>query len=159
MNALYAIRNLCHRQDGVLGVHGFSIDLSPDWRLAVGNSELDQERVNHIIQILGRSWLDCTGYGRKAHDGQPSYEPRTSIRVQWGEWGPEHISVPGNACGLDIDRSAFGCLFRNGRRLVDHNIDSLSQKYLLLIVFTTLAGFAQMDARLSEAGTHDCDIK
>jgi hypothetical protein len=31
------------------------------------------------------------------------------IRVEWGEWGPEHISVPGNACALDIDESPMGC--------------------------------------------------
>lgn len=156
----YAIRNLCHRTDISMSAHGFAIDLSADFRAAVELANLDQENVNRHIESMGRTWLDATGFGG-FHDpddhrlpihrernplppgpnARPLYSHR-EIRVSWGEWGPEHISVPGNACGLDIDRSPGFSVFEIGTErasLYPHNVDSLFQKYLLLIVFTELA--------------------
>lgn len=156
---MYLIRNLCHRTDISMGVHGFGIDLSPEFRDAVSKSRLSQDDIDGLLATMGREWLDATGYtqvfdpdddrepsARFEHDpkwkpgprARPLYEPRNSLRVQWGEWGPEHISVPGNACGLDIDQS-FGSPIHGARSLTPHNIDALCQKYLLLIVFTSIA--------------------
>lgn len=60
------------------------------------------------------------------------------LRVTWGKWGAEHIIVPGNACGLDVNTA--GCFnLLKGMTLLPHNIDSWTQKQLLLIVFTEIA--------------------
>lgn len=151
---MYAIRSLCHRTDIDMGRHGFGIDLAPEWREAVIKSGLTQEKINTMLERCGREWLDLSGFNRifdpdncgheadcKKPPGQNSYpmhQPLRDLRVQWGQWGAEHISIPGNACGLDVDRG-IGCLFKGGSRLLPHNIDSLNQKYLLLIVFTEIA--------------------
>lgn len=152
---MYAITNYCHRKDIDMGQHAFTVLLSPEWKGAVAASGIDQAQVNRLIESQGRTWLDAVGYDRifdpdncgawadkskpPGPNAHPQYEPRTSIRVSWGEWGPEHISVPGNACGLDIERRAFGSPWRGGAALHPHNLDSLRQKYLLTIVFTEIA--------------------
>lgn len=164
---MYAIRHLCPRTDAQLGAHGFSIDLSPEWKFAVAASGLNQEKVDHHIKLLGNDWLSACGYNsyfdpdnsgiwadRSLPPGpnavrSPDYR---HIQVKWGEWGPEHISVPGSACGLDLDRG-FGSLFREGRQLTPHNIDSWSQKQLLLIVFCDLAESVILFSRTAKS--HD----
>lgn len=138
---MYLIRGLCHRTDITMSCHGFQIDLSPEWRAKVAKCQRlspgeGQKAVNQLIETSGKHWLQCSGWEREV------WSPR-DIRVAWGEWGPEHISVPGNACGLDITRDNFGCIFPDGRSLEPHNIDSLAQKYLLLIVFTEIAESVQ----------------
>lgn len=151
--AEYQIRQLCHRQDMTMGCHGFAIDLSPDWQTAVAQCELDQNKIDQLIMSRGRAWLDAAGFDamydpdncgfhrdpakKLGPNSCHLYQPY-SIRIAWGKWGPEHISVPGNACGLDIDRNSYS-LFKNGASLLPHNIDSLNQKYLLLMVFTEIA--------------------
>lgn len=149
---MYLIRYLCpHGTDP--GCHGFTIDLFSQWKELVASSEMTQEKVNTLIKTDGRRWLDRCGYNaifdpdncgfqadkKKPHgpNAHPLYET-SQIRVSWGEWGAEHITVPGNACGLDIDQRLFGRL-TDGPSLVPHNIDNWSQKQLLLIVFTELA--------------------
>lgn len=156
MKAAYNIQGL--GQCGRLGMNGwaFQIQLYPSWPEAVAASQLTQGRVNEGIANMGRKWLDACGYdaifdpdncgafkedkppGPSAH---PLYDPRTSIRVQWGEWGPEHITVPGSACGLDISDSIGSPRVgtQRGRVLLPHNIDSSCQAMLLLVVFTWFA--------------------
>lgn len=151
---MYLIRSLCHRTDISMGRHGFIIDLHPSVKDMVAKSWIDQEKIETMLDRLGRIWLDRAGYDRifdpdncgmdadeKAPPGpnaRPAYQPNKELRVDWGEWGLEHINVPGDACGLDIDRSSFGCAFKGGTRLVPHNMDSWSQKYLTLITFTEI---------------------
>lgn len=143
---MYAIRGLLHRTDLTLGAHGFSIDLAPKFKVAVAASGITQERIDAQIRNCGRSWLDGAGFNRRMEDGSPLYSVH-HIRVKWGEWGPEHISVPGNACGLDIERSSFSVLFKDGVSLHPHNVDSLTQKYLLLVVFGDIAESILLFAR------------
>lgn len=162
---MYAIRNLCPRTDIDMGRHGFSIDLPSQWPEIVAASKLTQDHIEHKVhKLFGNEWLDACGFsGMYDPDAPPfdvreflehgdvnherklgpnahrSHEARTSIRMSWGPWGLEHISVPGNACGLDIDDHSFGSLFDNGRQLQPHNIDSWNQKNLLMIVFASIA--------------------
>lgn len=152
---MYLIRNLCPRDDIDMGCHGFCIDLSEDWPEMVAKSKLSADNIATLIDVEGRRWLDGCGYtgtfdpdncgvwaDRSKPPGpnaRPSYEPRTSIRVSWGPWGVEHITVPGDACGLDMDNHSFGSFLRGGRRLLPHNIDSWQQKQLLLVVFCEIA--------------------
>lgn len=133
---MYLIRGLCPRTDVMCGAHYFNVELSRDWPSLVEASGITQENVDHVIETNGRAWLDACGFKSSG-----LFDPRTSIRVAWGSWGTEHITVPGNACGLDIDHSdhSFGCFIENGRMLLPHNIDSWNQKNLLLIVFTEFA--------------------
>jgi hypothetical protein len=149
----YAIRYLCHRTDITMGHHGFTIDLHPKTPEIIKSSGITQEYINTFLNNMGRGWLDAVGYDaiydpdnygynadKKAPPG-PNAHPLygvDSLQVQWGEWGPEHISVPGNACGLDLDRSC-GNVFPGGKSLVPHNVDSWRQKYLFLIMFTEIA--------------------
>lgn len=150
---MYAIRALCPRTDIQTGHHGFSIDLSPEWPALVAASGITDNKVAVHIQNLGDTWLAACGWtswfdpdncGHTADTTKPpgpnAYRSPNwrEIRLRWGLWGIEHLSVPGNACGLDIDHSAW-CLFRGGVSLVPHNIDSWAQKQLLLIVFTEIA--------------------
>lgn len=129
-----------------MGQAGFWVKLYPAWREAVSVCEiLTQENVNRAIQSMGRSWLDNHGYEATCDDDMRYvWEPRTSLRVKWGEWGPEHISVPGNACGLDLDT---GSVFapKDGRILCPHNVDSLEQASLLLTVFLFFADTLVLD--------------
>ena len=162
---MYLIRGLCPRTDISMGAHGFAIELGREWPKLVAASGLTATMVNHKIEREGDAWLDACGYGGmydpdavfdpmtaldELDGGSPvkkklgprarrSYEARTSIRVQWGAWGLEHISVPGNACGLDIEREGFGTFMPRAAMLTPHNIDCWRQKQLLLIVFTTFA--------------------
>lgn len=118
-----------------MGGHGFNILLFPGWKEAVARSGIDQEKVQRLIERMGRMWLDGCGYVEKFGEGY-LYEPR-SIRITWGEWGPEHITVPGNACGLDLDSGL--CAPRGGRILAPHNVDCTPQVHLLLVIFSWFA--------------------
>lgn len=137
---MYLIRNLCHHD--VMGGHGFVVDLSREWRELVEFSRMTQEMVNNCIVNCGRQWLDAAGYTDTTDHGEgsrPLYDPQFCLQVRWGEWGPEHITIPGNACGLDIDRQSPWGMFDDGQVLLPHNVDFLQQKYLLLIIFTNIA--------------------
>lgn len=156
---MYLIRGLSPRRDISMGAHGFAIELSPEWPTLVAASGLTEEQVRGKIANLGNDWLDACGYNGMYDPDAPfdvnqviwprprklgpratrQYEASRSIRVQWGPWGLEHISVPGNACGLDIDDHSFGTFIEGARMLTPHNIDSAMQKMLLLIVFTSFA--------------------
>jgi hypothetical protein len=158
LGMMYHLRGICPRTDQSLGRCGFSILLYPAWRAAVEKSGLTQQIVSGVIQTYHRYWLDGCGYNamfdpdqspmakweernlgktpKLGPNARPLYGPH-EIRVAWGEWGPEHISVPGNACGLDIDDSIGAP--RGGRELTPHNIDSFGQVMLLLTVFTFFA--------------------
>lgn len=159
MKAIYHIKGLCPRTDIDMGRCGFGIDLHPLWKESVALSGLTQALVNTGISNMCRAWLDGCGYNaifdpdRSAMDdweakklgknikygpnARPLYDVH-SIRVQWGEWGPEHITVPGNACGLDIENASY-CGFTDGRSLAPHNVDTIAQAHLLLVVFTFFA--------------------
>ncbi len=151
---MYAIRGLCHRRDISMGAHGFCIDLSPEFKATVAKSAITAENIDHLLKQNARGWLDAAGFdsiydpdnaghGRdKSQPPGPNARPLWGVehlRVAWGEWGPEHISIPGNACGLDIERRGFGTVYPDGAQLQPHNVDSLEQKYLLLIVFAEIA--------------------
>lgn len=156
---MYAIRGFCHDTDPSrmgLSAHSFCVDLMPAFRDAVASCGINQKQIDAMIARCGREWLDASGYSGiydpdnsgcdyddtkpPGPDARPRYEPRTAIRVKWGEWGPEHITVPGNACGLDIEYgSQIGCMFSGGKTLLPHNLDTLRQKYLLTIIFTEIS--------------------
>ncbi len=150
---MYSIDGLCPSREHAVGGYGFSIKLYPQWKEIVAASGLDQEKVEQAMSNLGRAWLDSCGfdliydpdnYGIDADktrkpgpNARPSYQPNLDLRVTWGEWGIEHITVPGNACGLDIGRGPGGP--RNGMVLWPHNVDGWSQVHLLLITFCWFA--------------------
>ena len=166
----YSIIGLCPSPDNDMGGHGFSIKLYPEWKNLVANSKLTQENVDGGIENMGREWLDACGFGavydpdqdcwQKQPPGPNAYElyrPGQDLRIRWGEWGSEHITVPGNACGLDIDRGIF-CP-PNGRVLHPHNIDNWRQVNLLLVVFCWFAEFLcgewEMNERSKRGSTQD----
>jgi hypothetical protein len=139
---------------------GFCIALWPEWREAVARFNKTQSEINTVIEHCGRAWLDGCGFDamfdpdtnpmdqweakhlgkpiKYGPNARPLYEPKNALRVQWGLWGPEHITVPGDACGLDLDTSSIMCP-KGGRRLTPHNVDNIRQAHLLLVVFTCFA--------------------
>lgn len=138
----YDIVGLCPRTDINIGCHGFKINFHPKWKDLVLASGLDQTKINHAVNMLGNQWLDACGYDRmfEAYEGERRriYEARSFIRVSWGTWGPEHITVPGNACGLNIETRPLGNPL-GGPCLYPHNVDCWAQVQLLLITFTWIA--------------------
>lgn len=152
MDLFYHIAGLCPTKNDMGGA-GFSILLWPNFRSAVSESNLTQKEINHAVETMGRQWLDGCGYDQpfdpdncgidfdKNKKPGPQagylYEPRTSLRVSWGEWGPEHIQIPGSACGLDLS-DGLGKP-KNGKILLPHNVDTMRQAHLLLVVFLFFA--------------------
>lgn len=158
MSPIYSIDCLC--PTGGLGGYGFVIHLSPEFKEAVKRSGINQESADHVIKTFGLEWLQKCGFSdyfdiencgyTKEQRELPSLETRPlytyrEIRIRWGEWGLEHISIPGNACGLDIGGN-FGCVFENGQLLTPHNVDSWNQVNLLLIIFTWFAHSMTLEA-------------
>lgn len=149
---------------GRMGGHGFCIHLMPQFKEAVAAAELTQELVDQAIKKFEPDWLAKTGYGALFDPDNCGHlaekhaipGPQTrllhagSVRVSWGEWGPEHISVPGSACGLDVQRDGFGCVFPGGVMLSPHNVDGWCQVNLLLIAFTWFAHYAALCWTLAE---------
>jgi hypothetical protein len=133
---------------------GFCIQLFPEWKALVTECGLTQENIETAIGSMGRTWLDGCGFDSifdpdncgidkdnnraPGPNSYPLYRPNIDLLVRWGEWGPEHITVPGNACGLDINTRAFGAP-TDGAMLLPHNVDSIRQAHLLLVVFTWFA--------------------
>ena len=143
----YQIVGLCNSVSDKMGCWGFSIRLFPGFKEDVKDSEFTSENIRNAIKNMGRQWLDSCGFDNLSeYDGKKEflYKPEMDLRISWGEWGPEHISVPGDACGLDIG-SGIGSP-PGGRALHPHNIDSMRQTMLILAVFTWIAEMVQMVA-------------
>lgn len=140
---------------------GFTIELFSEWRDAVTKSGLSQSNIDRAIAVQHRQWLDGCGFDAMFDPDEDPVErwkekklgtPRKlgknarklygahEIRVQWGEWGPEHITVPGNACGLDLDHGLMS-RSKESKSLIPHNIDTFSQVILLLTIFTSIADY------------------
>lgn len=155
----YSISGLCPTKS--MAGCGFTVRLYPKWRELVAQSDMDQSGANRIVEIEGRRWLDACGYDeifdpdncgafaeKNAPPGPravPLYRPNEGLRVSWGDWGPQHICVPGNACGLDIDIDAASAPV-GGAALLPHNVDCIEQAHLLLVVFTHFADYLSMHA-------------
>lgn len=128
---MYRLQGWC--PNGEMGGAGFNIILTPKWKEAVAKSEINQEKVDNLIQNTGNYILK--GHRRDTVEEHMLY---CYLRVIWGEWGPEHITVPGNACGLDIDTCCPGCL-QEEVVLTPHNVDSVYQASMILTLFTEIA--------------------
>jgi len=112
-----------HPDVSKMGGCGFSIKLFKEFKEKVAQTDLTQEKIDTGIKRMSPYWLKDHGYKDVDY---------SRISVRWGEFGPEHITVPGNACGLD--KSTFMC-DKDEILLVPHNVDSLRQMSLLLTVF------------------------
>lgn len=124
---LYDIVGLIPRNEEMaMNQYAFGIRLFPEWRGLVAKYDCDQDKVDYWCRkTMGPEILKSCGF---------SYG---DIRIRWGEWGPENISVPGNACGLDLWDDA--CSPAGGKELLSHNVDTMHQAYCLLCVFTWFA--------------------
>jgi len=126
----------------VFGGHGFNILLFPGYKDLVARSGLDQEKVDTFVKNCGQTWLDALGYNKMC-------KYLWNVHITWGEWGPEHISVPGTACGLDIELGPLGGP-RGSASLQPHNIDAAHQVMLLLIAFTEITDHMVVNEILKE---------
>jgi len=109
-----------------MGGHGFCIKLYPEWKGIVAGYDITDEGLwMWCRETMGPSILKSV----RLDFGE--------IRIRWGEWGLEHIDVPGNACGLDIADSIIAPL--GGKALLPHNVDSMPQAFCILCVFTWFA--------------------
>lgn len=128
---MYLIDNTTPRTDITLSRFGLTIHIHPTIKQLA--KHLTQEQIDKHIETLAQHWLTTHGYN-------PTHYPaaRSAIRVKWGEWGIEHITIPGNACGLDISNNSFYCIFPTGRTLTPHNLDTWQQQNLLITIYTEL---------------------
>lgn len=141
-----------------MGGWGFNIQLFPAYKERVVGSLVTAEQVRGYVERQAEQWLDSCGYDQPFTCGgkvQRLYGA-SSIQVSWGEWGPEHITVPGNACGLDIHRYYSSRAPQGGKLLVSHNVDTMQQATLLLIVFTSISDIVSSlyDTNTEEVRSH-----
>lgn len=120
-----------------MGGSGFNIILTPKWLEGISKINLTQDDIDKWIKIMAPDILKAHGYNFTSklhiHD----------IRIKWGDWGPEHITVPGNACGMDLDTCCVGT--RPGEvALTPHNVDSPSQASMLLAIFLWFAEYIEL---------------
>jgi len=129
---MYKIKGWNPNRENQMGGAGFSIVLTQKWKNAVSKSDLTQEKVDSFLQKIGDQFLKQHGFKGRISE----------VRISWGEWGIEHITVPGDACGLDIDEQGF-CLCKGEVVLSPHNIDSLNQASLILTLFLWIADYLE----------------
>lgn len=141
---MYKLQGWC--PSGEMGGAGFAIILTPKWKEAVSQSNINQEKMDNLIRNMGNYILK--GHRREAVE---EYMLPCYLKVVWGEWGPEHITVPGNACGLDIDTRCPGCR-PDEVALTPHNIDSVYQASMILTLFIKIAEFLESEQWLREHG-------
>jgi hypothetical protein len=132
---------------------GFTIALKPEIKEAVKKSGITQENINNWINTSGRLYLKHHGYNIPEDSPISFY-----IRISWGEWGIEHITVPGNACGLDIDDYSIG-IKEGEKALRPHNVDGLKQASLILAVFTSIAETLEAYDENGKSFTEDEETK
>jgi len=131
---MYKIKGWNPSRENQMGGSGFSIVLTPKWKEAVSKSSLTQDKVNSFIPKMFSQTLKEHGFGENRIG---------DIRISWGEWGIEHITVPGNACGLDIDEHAI-CLNDGEVALTPHNVDTIFQASLILSIFLRIADWLEL---------------
>ena len=138
---LYSIEYLC--PTGGMSGCGFNIKLFPAWKEAIDKLNLNQEWIDKRIEFSREDWLKkCMSWIK-----DPSFH-KYDVRISWGEWGPEHLSVPGNACGLDIGTGIGRPT--DGKILTPHNVDSVSQAFLLLVMFTEISQYVVCEMEFKE---------
>jgi hypothetical protein len=129
----YTIENFGpHRDNGRLmpGGYGFNIKLYPGFKKLVAEyGNIDDEAIFNWRKRYGKWLLEDYGW------------QTDTIRIAWGEWGLEHIQVPGNACTLDYDTFSQLGAPKDGIILTPHNVDTLQQAGCLLSVFTWFANY------------------
>ena len=91
------------------------------------------EQVKYWCDGLGKRILEANGFNYG------------EVRIVLGDWGLEHIAVPGNACGLDIWDDM--CAPDGGMSLLPHNVDSRMQCMALITVFTWFMHTASLNSR------------
>ncbi len=130
---MYSIGGLC--PTGEMSGAGFGIALYPGWKEQISLSGYTQENMDNLVQRFGKIWLrGCLNIEEKDFELY-----KHDVRIAWGEWGPEHISVPGNACGLDICDTMSAPI--DGKYLSPHNVDTVNQAHMLLTIFTTISSY------------------
>lgn len=134
--------------NGNMGGAGFYIILTQKWKEAVTKSDIDQKAVDNLIQSIGNDILQAHGY-----KSVEQHLLSCSLRVIWGEWGPEHIIVPGNACSLDINNHD------NEIVLTPHNIDTVSQASMLLTLFVYIAEVLESEESFRNSNTRQTKNK
>jgi hypothetical protein len=117
---------------------GFAIKLYPEWKKLVAKTALNQVQVDEAMKNMSPQWLE----DHRFHPELPG------VKIHWGEWGPEHISVPGNACGLDLDHSYD----RDGVvTLMPHNVDTIEQASLILTAFLWIEQHVHFKSKISQS--------
>lgn len=135
---MYLIRGMGPIAHLTLSRHNFLINLSPKFKEMVRLAGLSQKSISAFVNDNAALWLDECGFSSKLYKYLGGFHQPT---VRWGEWGPECITVPGNACGIGIESGGnmHNIYGEKGETLCPHNIDTLQQKMLILMIFGELA--------------------
>jgi len=154
MEQLYHV-NYWHPRKG-LDKAGFSIQLWPAWKRELAKVDFlnakaaetyierfGPEIIEHYFSYIYKLWEE-----EKYTKEERKFKAKCELMIRWGEWGPEHITVPGNACGLDIGYAPGGP--RDGKTLLPHNVDTLEQASALLEIFLFFADTVVLNRRATE---------
>lgn len=115
----------------------FSIVLTQKWKRVVEQSYLNQDRINDMLGRIEERILKLHGYQGLSNE----------FRITWGEWGPEHITVLGNACGVDIETGGFG--YEEDEAILNpHNVDSIIQASMILSLFVYIANYLEIEEQM-----------
>lgn len=148
-----------------MGGCGFNILLWPAWKDEIAALKLDQQAVDRWRARIGAQLLEEHGFRFATQSYRERVTPEMlrdeperaalllhDLRIQWGPWGFENITVPGNACCVGIDRGdpeGVGAP-RDGVILTPHNMDTLEQASLALTCFLWLGDLVQLNVQLRD---------
>lgn len=156
-NFIYSIEGLppISDDDGFImpGGFGFNINLKAEFAKRAHSKELPKE--NHF-RYIAKSIIEGTGLSKDPYHINGAFrftendnDHKTCLL--------RYIQVPGDACDIGIDGSEYSNILRtdwsnierNGALMYDpHNIDTHSQAYALLALFTSWANIT--DAYLKD---------
>lgn len=133
----YEVVGFCPRTDIDMGRWAFGIRLSSSYAALLKDVPINQKRFDNLharchevlLAVQGRDYLDLF---HRSYPHLQFWEDTCLLT---------NISVPGNACGLDMEWGTFNELGKRDREhaveYLPHNIDSMAQAVSLLAVWTT----------------------
>lgn len=108
----------------------FKVKLWPEWRVVVFIAQKYAKpgavatwEAAHVATLLKECDFDLTRY-------PPTHR---AVKLGFGPWGLEHLTVPGASCGLDLEITNEPV---DGRVLTPHNVDNFRQAHLLQTIFS-----------------------
>ena len=129
---IYVIDGLPPRKDLSLNAYNFSIGLKPDVAIKAYNTIVSDdfvEKMNKWGKDLIKHLFNQSDYIKNPYHFAENREREKTLILHW-------CTVPGNACGIGIDKDVYNSIkeLEFNERLLEYNsnnIDSIIQAYSL----------------------------